>query len=340
MKRLLVFRRGSKVCPSNSTRSISPSGFTLVELLVVIAIIGVLVGVLLPAVQAAREAARRMQCQNNLKQLGLALLNYESAFKRFPNGSTNATGIPLSGPRMPFTYFLYPFIEQGNLYDSFDSKPASATRDSNGLHIPQCESTNSVANGPTAKVITTLLCPSDGNGGTVARYAPFGTLLANWSRSNYLGFFGPTTQGDNFNQTPLRGPFGFNYGARLQQITDGTSNTMVFGEYLRGMDDNPADIRGVLWVDLPASSQIYTQNTPNSRSPDRIFPGLLCNDLPHRNLPCVGTSRNEATATSRSRHSGGVNVVVVDGSVQFFGDSIDLKIWQAFGTINGGEVGN
>jgi prepilin-type N-terminal cleavage/methylation domain-containing protein len=99
------------------------SGFTLVELLVVIAIIGMLVGLLLPAVQAAREAARRMQCSNNLKQMSLAFLNYETAFKRFPNNNTNVnrlTGLPGSTGQViiqgPWTHALLPFMEQGNVY--------------------------------------------------------------------------------------------------------------------------------------------------------------------------------------------------------------------------------
>lgn len=315
------------------------NAFTLIELLVVIAIIGILVGVLLPAVQAAREAARRMQCTNNLKQVGLALHNYHAAFNRFPNGSTNQRGLPLSGPRMPFMFYLYPYMEEDDTYKSFDPHPDSATRGRYGIFFPQCESVNSVPNGPTSTVIDTLQCPSDAIGGTVVEYAPGGTVLAHWSRSNYLGFFGPTNQGDNFDpQTQMRGPFGFNYGARFRDIVDGTSNTMVIGEYLRGKDDNPVDIRGVLWVDLPASSQIFTQNTPNSRSPDLIFPGQLCTSFPEQNLPCVGTSRDEATATARSRHAGGVNVTMGDGSVHFFTDSIDLATWQWLGTINDGQT--
>ena len=121
-----------------STRS-RRAGFTLVELLVVIAIIGILVGLLLPAVQAAREAARRMQCGNNLKQLGLALHNYESATKRLPSGRADITGLSAFGALMPY-------MEQSNVYQLIDFNVS-------GTHV-----NNTAAR---AAIIQTLLCPSD-----------------------------------------------------------------------------------------------------------------------------------------------------------------------------------
>ena len=120
MNRILMFRFGLQVCRVKSPRSRNGSGFTLVELLVVIAIIGVLVSLLLPAVQAAREAARRMQCTNNLKQIGLALHNYESTNKKFPFGKgPSYPGAPVYA-RWSQHAFILPYIEQQNLYNTID----------------------------------------------------------------------------------------------------------------------------------------------------------------------------------------------------------------------------
>jgi prepilin-type processing-associated H-X9-DG protein len=138
----------------------------------------------------------------------------------------------------------------------------------------------------------------------------------------------------------LKAAFGFNYGARIAEITDGTSNTMVFGEYLKGLPyrDAPLDYRGVSWIDFPGCSQLYTQSTPNSSSPDLFHPGKYCYNRPDLNLPCAASSAEETTAASRSRHPGGVNVLFADGSVHFVGQNINLAIWQALGSINNGEV--
>src|SRR5438445_10718914 len=117
-------------------RSKHPSGFTLIELLVVIAIIAVLIGLLLPAVQKVREAANRATCQNNLKQVGLALHNHHDTYSQFPLGSKNDQPRPWAGPRLTFMFFLYPYLEETPAYNKFDLKPAVATADGYGSIIP------------------------------------------------------------------------------------------------------------------------------------------------------------------------------------------------------------
>jgi prepilin-type processing-associated H-X9-DG protein len=139
-----------------------------------------------------------------------------------------------------------------------------------------------------------------------------------------------------------RAAFGRNYGARLVEITsgNGTSQTMIFGEYLTGLpqQEAPDDLRGVHWIDVPGRSQIYTYAAPNSPIPDRFYPSeVFCPPSYNRadlNLPCGGGGVTELTAASRSRHPGGVNVLKADGSVHFVSQDIDLATWQAMGSIS------
>ena len=130
--------------------------------------------------------------------------------------------------------------------------------------------------------------------------------------------------------------FDVNRGAKIRDITDGTSHTLIMVEHLTGTKD---DIRGWFWTTHAGASVIFAWVTPNSSSPDRI---AWCNantNLPEMNLPCVVAAHiYPVTATSRSRHPGGVNVVLCDGSVHFISDSIDVNLWRAMGTIDGGEV--
>jgi prepilin-type N-terminal cleavage/methylation domain-containing protein/prepilin-type processing-associated H-X9-DG protein len=319
-------------------------GFTLIELLVVIAIVAVLIGLLLPAVQKVREAAHRATCQNNLKQIGLALHDYHDAKNSFPKGSAHDHQFLLSAPRITFLFELYPYLEQDNDYYRFDPKIAIATQGQDGV-IPWCGSANSIGpNAPTAQVVKGLLCPSDGWGGATSTYKDgFGTEVGTWSHSNYLAFFGS----ENYGAGPpwakpenQRTAFGFNYGAQLTAIRDGSSNTMVIGEYLTGLPESeaPEDFRGQHWVDVPGYSQIYTHATPNSSSPDYFFPAQRCYNRPELNLPCAGSALEEMRAASRSRHPGGVHVLLADGSVHFIRETINLDTWQALGTIAGGEA--
>ena len=119
---------------------------------------------------------------------------------------------------------------------------------------------------------------------------------------------------------------------------------MIFGEYLTGLPESQAvnDLRGVHWIDVPGMSQLYTQVAPNSATPDLFNPSArFCPpsyNRPDLNLPCGGGSVNEMTAASRSRHPGGGNVLKADGSVHFISQDINLKTWQAMGTISGGEI--
>ena len=197
---------------------------------------------------------------------------------------------------------------------------------------------------PTRTVVRTLQCPSDGLGGNWSIYAPGGRELATWNHSNYLAFFGDRNFGAAFERTNSRAAFGINYGARLVDITNGTSQTMIFGEYLTGLPhaEAPDDLRGVHWIDVPGMSQLYTQAAPNSTIPDLFNPAArFCPpsyNRPDLNLPCAGGSVNEMTAASRSRHRGGVNVLKADGSVHFVSQNTNLSTWQAMGSISGGEI--
>lgn len=303
------------------------SAFTLIELLVVIAIIAILIALLVPAVQKVREAANRATCQNNLKQLGLGLQNRHGVFGRFPMGLTWSPASYYNNPRSGWNYSIYPYIEQDAVYKLL---PTTAYTQQ---WVPwfSAEATN--PNGPTRVVIPTWLCPSDD--GALLDTQPWGVFTL----GNYHAFFGGLNLGGALaagaNQ---RSVMGVNFGAKISEIQDGTSNTAAIGEYLRSRGANN-DQRGLSWGDQPGYGHIYTQLSPNSTSPDFIYVGW-CDNKPVQNLPCIdGDNGPNNTVASRSRHVGGVNVGMADGSVRFITDSVDLlTVWRPLATIAGGEV--
>ena len=311
-------------------------GFTLIELLVVIAIIGVLVALLLPAVQKVREAANRTQCLNNLKQLGLAFHQYHDANGAFPKGCQWSGGAG-SSPRLTFSIYLYPYLEQAPIYGAFNFHPADSP-------WPWESSANNPA--LVGAVVKTWVCPSDagastvGNGGKDTAGRPF-----TWMTGNYLAVFPGTDNADALamvgSQPTALGP---NFGARFAQIADGTSNTLLLAEYVRAVGDNGNDLRGAVWVDEAGSAIVFARPpasvsgtyTPNTPANDVLY---HCTDLPGMNRPCQqNTNQGVESAASRSMHPGGVNILLCDASARFVVNGISPRTWAAVATIVGGEV--
>ena len=326
--------------------------FTLVELLVVIAIIGILVGLLLPAVQAAREAARRMSCQNNLHQVILAVHNYESAYKRLPPAWTKpaATGDGWSAQAR-----ILPFIEAIGLASDIDF---AAGYGASTIFV----------DGQEIKVagfsVPTYLCPSDplsDEGRVDDDGAPEHHPL------NYAVNAGTWFVYDPNDQTIGKGTFFANRMSRFRDVLDGLSNTLAFAEvkswnpYYRDlgttgdmtMPTNPEDI-----CMLAAGGASFKENTGHTEWVDGRShqTGFTTTFSPNRKILCeesgveydvdftnmregrTSTARTYAAVTSRSYHTGGVNVALMDGSIRFVTDSIDLELWQHMSTRADKEV--
>ena len=286
-------------------------GFTLVELLVVIAIIAMLITLLLPAVQAAREAARRISCANNIRQIGLATLNYESANQTLPPGwTTEIKNDPLAASGWGWSAIILPYMESSDVFSQIELDTFVGAQS----HEPVVQ-----------QVVQGYLCPSDGSleirelgdevpvvgggSGTRATSAPSRNRLT-VARSNYSGVFG--SQVDL--PSPLRGEGTFfgNSKTRFKNMTDGSSKTFIVAE-------RTSEFGTVSWVGVVAGvpepfARVVgtTDTTPNSPT--------------------------ESFETFRSFHGGGINITFADGSTRFIEDGIDLEIFRAMGTIRGGEI--
>lgn len=322
------------------------SGFTLVELLVVIAIIGILVGLLLPAVQAAREAARRMQCSNNLKQIGLGLLNYESATRRLPAGC--AIGVTVTMNNTTPHVAILPYIEQNAVYTLFDFN----TTISSSSPAPMIAALK--------QSLPTYICPTS-------------NPRIGFSWAGQTDYF--QSMGSNADFTVRSGPFFRNSSTKIGDISDGMSNTAFFAEGRRGplaadnassfvvlpktsIDylatatnvgtwaaadkinynvaacDNPAgqawQTRGLIYFRGQTSITFYTHTLPPNSGQRDCAGSVTVNNVPvwHGHL------------AARSFHTGGVNLCRGDGSVNFISNGVDLVSYNALGTMSGGEVVN
>ncbi len=314
-------------------------GFTLVELLVVIAIIGILVSLLLPAVQQARAAARRVQCGNNLKQLGIALHNYHGTHRMFPAGhlDTGTTGRAYRHQIGWLTYLL-PFIEQPAVYELIDFRkigPSNTDPNPNGS-----ATSNPAFFAAGGTDIGAFICPSD----PVRRVSPV------WAPTNYMGNQGIDCR---CRGKTCNGVFGHNTWTRFAEITDGTATTIAIGETLKGdlnpntLQDNYIFGRRGGGVGANAQNIDSCQNlTPNASDRATVWFG----GHPQHNMFSTDRSPNDArfdckapnngctNFAARSAHAGGAFFGMCDGSVHFISDSIDRSIIRALGTKSSREV--
>ncbi len=289
--------------------------FTLIELLVVIAIIAILIALLVPAVQKVRETSARTHCSNNLKQWGLAMLAYHDTFKKLPIGAKAA-------PRQTWVMYLWPYIEQTGLSSRMDYNQ--------DFYKPPGTISGSM-DGLCGYVIDLYNCPSDlGNEQDTATYERArGNYVVNWGNVTYDT--APSTAG-NAPFYHVAGQHRVPAKVTLANITDGTSNTLLMSEYLMAWSEQDNDWRGDIHND-DGVFRFHTLNTPNSSAPD-VVNWAIDN---HDKLMPVTTSGAEQNA-ARSRHPGGVNVTMCDGSVHFVTNDIQLVTWQALGTMDGGEA--
>jgi prepilin-type N-terminal cleavage/methylation domain-containing protein/prepilin-type processing-associated H-X9-DG protein len=310
------------------------SAFTLIELLVVIAIIAILIGLLLPAIQKVREASARAKCQNNLKQLGLALHQFHDAYGGFPKAGKLTS-------QLSWHVFILPFIEQGNLYNQFDLSPGSF----DGVN----------GTGPNKNIyaqnpIATFLCPSSSAptmqlggannvdtpemiNGSIAPYTthyygvmgPVGTNPATGQAYNFdnsgasAGYGGFSKQGifirDTVSPNPNTGP---DPGVRLTDVTDGSANTLLLGE--------------MSWVNITTGTRYRSWVRGCDTTPVCAGARNVVNAI---NSPSIATYMDISFG---SMHPNGANFAMADGSVRFIDENIALATYYTLASYNGGEA--
>jgi prepilin-type N-terminal cleavage/methylation domain-containing protein len=311
-----------------SHRFVGRRAFTLVELLVVIAIIGVLVALLLPAVQAAREAARRMQCGNNQKQLALAIHNYHDTYGTLPWASSQGFG---------FTYHahVYPFMEQMPLYNIIQFQDAGEGSDS---------SPNSTFSIVAKTVIKGLKCPSEK---TANVWGPPINGLSNRAVGSYVGNCGNDVTLDSAQPAGTvdvrcgNGPMLVYHIAqtanrtdvKFKNITDGLSNTFLQGE-------SPFSVVAPCTICDRMYGYSYDSDAANAASGSGDFSEVVCSTFykMNRSMLTSTVSGDEREMSFGSYHPAGCQMSLCDGSVRYVAESIDMAIWRAVGSRDGGET--
>jgi prepilin-type N-terminal cleavage/methylation domain-containing protein/prepilin-type processing-associated H-X9-DG protein len=320
-------------------------GFTLIELLVVIAIIAVLIALLLPAVQAAREAARRSQCVNNLKQLSLAVMNYESVNGALPP-SCNYSTAPVVTNDFSMKGRVLPFLEQSPLYNALNMALSYSTAQNFTCMCTQ---------------INSFLCPSDTN--VPLQTASLGTLTLQKAYSSYpnnIGTF-PTNNGGFFDGPAyMMGQSQYGGTVTLATVIDGTSNTAIWSEFVRGRDETTSIGKWQIYKSTDSSANVapLTQlvndclavtTAPNSGQKGGYWIDDNCgygggySHIMSPNLRSCGFSNGVISKTATevsasSNHPGGVNLSFLDGSVRFVKDAVSQPTWWALATKAGREV--
>lgn len=337
--------------PALIPNALARRGFTLVELLVVIAVIALLIALLVPAVQFAREAARRIECTNNLKQIGTALHSYHETHGVLPfgcgpddDGPVSSTG-SLGSRRYSAQSQLLPYMERINVYNliNFNVAPfhpfVNAGMDEPEINqVGEAESINGRA---AVTTIPVFLCPSDPN-----------QLQILWGHNNYRSCNGSSWSGRGGN-----GMFGQVSSIRFAEVADGLSNTAMFSERCKGLWDETRydyladlyDIRG-LWTEAsfrrecggltPDTARAYRHEIDSGQNwlAGNMNWTRYNHVLPPNYMSCKnGITWDGVAMSASSRHSGGVNLLLGDGAVRFVSDQIDEQTWRDIGTIRGGE---